>query len=178
VIWQSPYTDLLFEAIADAYDPKKGYYEGIFENGTGPIRIQTANNNGIMLEALQFKVQGKLLKWGRTDGGLWESTNANPFADSSKGRPIFIRRSQQCRGWRETALSPRLFRNTRDGGCANCAPEPDCEEDGKGSLQPREFGPNYIERAIRRAPDTTEICLICEDERFRDYSPSWHVRAR
>jgi hypothetical protein len=179
VMWQSPYTDLLFEAISEAYDPKKGYYEGIFENGTGPIRTQTANNNGIMLEALQYKVQGKLLKWGRVDGGLWESTNADPFADNSKGRPIFMRRQRQCRDLRVT-LMPRLFGGAANAAsnCPTCTPEPDCSDDGKPSLLPRAFGPNYIEKAFKRAPDTAEICLTCEDERFSDYSPSWQVRPR
>ena len=34
---------------------EKGYYEGLYENGDGPINEFTANNNGIMLEALLFK---------------------------------------------------------------------------------------------------------------------------
>ena len=148
VIWKSPYTDLLFDAIVDAYDPKKGYYEGIFENGTGPIKTQTANNNGIMLEALLFKAQGKLLKWGPVDGGLWESTNADPFAENSKGRPNFVRRTPQL----------------GDGE--------------RGSLLPRIFGPTNIEKGLARSPDISERCLICEDTRFKDYSPSWQVRPR
>jgi hypothetical protein len=145
VMWKSPYTDLLFDAIAEAFDPKKGYYEGIYENGTGPIKTQTANNNGIMLEALLYKAQGKLLKWGPIDGGLWESTNADPFAHNGKGRPIFIRRRAQ--------------------------------EDGRsGALSPRIFGPTNVERAMKRAPDPSTLCLTCEDDRFREYSPSWLVR--
>jgi hypothetical protein len=148
VMWQSPYTDLLFEAIAEAYDPKKGYFEGIFENGTGPIRTQTANNNGIMLEALLYKAHGKLLKWGPIDGGLWESTNADPFAENSKGRPVFVRRPPQA------------------------------HDDKRGSLLPQIFGPTNIDKALKRAPDASERCLTCEDERFKDYSPSWQVRPR
>jgi hypothetical protein len=147
-IWQSPYTDLLFDAIVDAYDPKKGYYEGIFENGTGPIKTQTANNNGIMLAALLFKVQGKLLKWGKVDGGLWESTNADPFAENSLARPIFVRRSSQL------------------------------SDPSRGSLLPRIFGPTNILKALGRAPDPAESCITCEDLRFKDYSPSWQARPR
>jgi hypothetical protein len=147
VMWKSPYTDLLFDAIVDAFDPKKGYYEGIFENGSGPIRTQTANNNGIMLEALLYKVQGKILKWGPVDGGLWESTNADPFSPNSKGRPVFIRK------------------------------RPQEQPGGAGNLLPRIFGPTNVERAMKRPPDTTTtICTSCDDERFRDYSPSWQVR--
>jgi hypothetical protein len=148
VMWQSPYTDLLFDAIVDSFDPKFGYFEGIYENGTGPIKTQTANNNGIMLEALLYKAQGKLLKWGPVDGGLWESTNADPFAENSKGRPIFLRR------------------------------QPQVQDSKGGSLLPQIFGPTNIPKALKRGPDASERCLTCEDERFRDYSPSWQVRPR
>lgn len=78
-VWDTPYTDLLFKAISNAYDPKKGFYEGIYENGKGPIKTWTANNNGIMMETLLFKQQGKLLKWGNSEPGLWERVISNPF---------------------------------------------------------------------------------------------------
>jgi hypothetical protein len=35
----------------------------LYENGDGPINEFTANNNGIMLEALLFKKEGKLLQF-------------------------------------------------------------------------------------------------------------------
>ncbi|MGP4128367.1 DUF3131 domain-containing protein [Pantoea tagorei] len=38
----------------------KGYYEGLYENGDGPIKEFTANNNGIMMEALLFKKRGQI----------------------------------------------------------------------------------------------------------------------
>jgi hypothetical protein len=72
VLWRSPYTDRLFEAIAAQSDPARGFYEGLLENGKGPIRAFTANNNGIMLEALLYKAQGKLLKWGPVRESLWD----------------------------------------------------------------------------------------------------------
>lgn len=55
VLWNSPYTDRLLDAIENANEAGKGYYEGLYENGDGPIKEFTANNNGIMLEALLFK---------------------------------------------------------------------------------------------------------------------------
>lgn len=55
VLWNSPYTDRLLDAIENANEAGKGYYEGLYENGDGPINEFTANNNGIMLEALLFK---------------------------------------------------------------------------------------------------------------------------
>ena len=71
-LWQSDYTDRLFEAIAPLSDPARGFDEGLLENGKGPIRAFTANNNGIMLEALLYKAQGKLLKWGAPRESLWD----------------------------------------------------------------------------------------------------------
>lgn len=76
-IWETPYTDRLFEAIADAYDPERGFYEGLYEDGRGHIDTFTANNNGILLETLLHKVQGKLLRWSGGDG-LWEAVMRNP----------------------------------------------------------------------------------------------------
>ncbi len=71
-LWQSPYTDRLFAATADLRVAGRGFHEGLLENGKGPIRAFTANNNGIILEALLYKAQGKLLKWGPPREGLWE----------------------------------------------------------------------------------------------------------
>lgn len=87
-LWKSPYTDLLFEAIVTQNDPAKGYYEGVLENGQGPIKTFTANNNGIMLEALAFKQSGKLHRFGSARS-LWTDTLADPIADNrAKGRPV------------------------------------------------------------------------------------------
>ncbi|WP_205833061.1 DUF3131 domain-containing protein [Azohydromonas caseinilytica] len=132
VLWPTPYTDLLFDAIATAYDPKRGYFEGLYENGSGPIKTQTANNNGIMLEALLYKVQGKLLKWGPSEGGQWEMAGADPFAGNDKGRPRFKREEQSLRrlGVPRTQDPGRTWRENREvegvrqpscGRCGSCA---------------------------------------------------------
>ncbi|MGV3493107.1 MAG: DUF3131 domain-containing protein [Ramlibacter sp.] len=71
-LWKSPYTDRLFDAIATQADPQRGFLEGILENGKGPIRAFTANNNGIMLATLLYKAQGKLLQWGPKRETLWD----------------------------------------------------------------------------------------------------------
>lgn len=91
VLWKSDYTDLLFKTIAETYDPAKGYYEAILENGKGPIKAFTANNNGIMLESLLYKAQGKLLKWGKGAPGLWEKAINEPYGDKAKTRFSFRR---------------------------------------------------------------------------------------
>ena len=91
-IWETPYTDLLFEAIAEAYDPERGFYEGLYEDGRGRIDTFTANNNGILLETLLHKVQGELLRWSGEDG-LWEAVMRDPtlaaeFAAAANCLPV------------------------------------------------------------------------------------------
>jgi hypothetical protein len=79
VLWKSDYTDRLFDAISTQFEPEKGFYEAILESGKGPIKAFTANNNGIMIEALLFKAQGTILKEGAQREGLWERAAANPY---------------------------------------------------------------------------------------------------
>lgn len=62
VLWNTPYTDRLFEHVRGAFDPAQGFYEGLLENGGGRIETFTANNNGIILETLLYKVQGAVLR--------------------------------------------------------------------------------------------------------------------
>ncbi len=78
VLWETEYTDLLFSKIADLYDPQRGFFEGIYENGSGVIKQQTANNNGIILETLLYKVQGKLLRFSGRQS-LWDKAIAEKF---------------------------------------------------------------------------------------------------
>ena len=71
-LWDTPYTDALYEAVSGLFEPKSGYYEGLYENGNGPITTFTANNNGILLAALLYKAQGKILTPPRRPGAeVW-----------------------------------------------------------------------------------------------------------
>lgn len=81
VLWKSDYTDRLFEAIAGQSNPGRGFHEGLLENGKGPIRAFTANNNGIMLEALAYKARGKLLQWGERRESLWDRSGRSAPRD-------------------------------------------------------------------------------------------------
>jgi len=70
-LWDSYYTDILYEAVIELYDPDRGFYEGLYEGGNGHIEIQTANNNGILLAALLHKVQGRILTPGAGGSEVW-----------------------------------------------------------------------------------------------------------
>ena len=61
VLWDTEYTDVLYDAIIELYDPENGMYEGLYERGQGRVEIFTANNNGIILTSLLHKVQGPIL---------------------------------------------------------------------------------------------------------------------
>jgi hypothetical protein len=88
VLWKTPYTDILFRAVSHLYDPDKGFYEGYYEKNGGLIKTFTANNNGIILEELLYKVQGKLLKF-RGGESLWDKVIRNPFIGKEKCFPLF-----------------------------------------------------------------------------------------
>ena len=70
-LWETDYTDVLYEAIIELYDPENGMYEGLYERGQGRVEIYTANNNGIILTALLHKVQGKILTPYFGDTEVW-----------------------------------------------------------------------------------------------------------
>jgi hypothetical protein len=87
-----PYTDRLLNTIENANEEGKGYYEGLYENGDGPIKEFTANNNGIMLEALLFK----------KEGNCWPSTPTTrrarilPRRCGIKSCSISLKRTTRC----------------------------------------------------------------------------------
>jgi hypothetical protein len=84
-LWDTPYTDELFENVADLYDPSAGFFEGLYENGNGYIPLQTANNNGIILATLLFKAQGPIFRQLVTRKSQWPGEG--PVAEE-RCRPI------------------------------------------------------------------------------------------
>ena len=70
-LWDTEYTDVLYEAIIELYDPENGMFEGLYERGQGRVEIYTANNNGIILTSLLHKVQGKILTPYRGETEVW-----------------------------------------------------------------------------------------------------------
>lgn len=55
-----PYSQVLFDKVASAYDPDKGWYSGVYESTLGYNTAVTANTNGIVLEAILYKMYGPL----------------------------------------------------------------------------------------------------------------------
>lgn len=130
VLWNSPYTDLLLNTIENANEEGKGYYEGLYENGSGPIKEFTANNNGIMMEALLFKKEGKLLAVN-TDSpddknyapSLWDKTLLDQFEANNelRNRP-FLSATSAIKSWcDQTGISIRTKPACQACQCASCS---------------------------------------------------------
>jgi hypothetical protein len=92
-LWATGYTDLVFGLTANLYDPLKGFYEGRYEKSRRLISTFTANNNGIILEALLHKVQGKLLTFSGRES-MWDHLISDEFEDRNRCLP---QHRQQCR---------------------------------------------------------------------------------
>ncbi|WP_417270977.1 DUF3131 domain-containing protein [Celeribacter sp.] len=95
-LWDTDYTDLLFESVADLYDPEMGFYEGLYENGNGYIPLQTANNNGIILAALLYKVQGPILQQVNTSAQYWDTAYAGTDLRDNKCHPRMMEEVVPC----------------------------------------------------------------------------------
>ena len=52
------YSNVLVDRVANAYDPDRGYFSGVYESGIGYNRATTVNTNGIVLEAILYKRLG------------------------------------------------------------------------------------------------------------------------
>ena len=85
-LWNTEYTDLIFDATSNLYDPAKGFYEGRYEKSGGVINTFTANNNGIILEALLHKAQGKLLRLSGKPS-MWDRLIQDEFENKNKCLP-------------------------------------------------------------------------------------------
>jgi len=65
-LYDTDYSDKLFEKVANNYDESKGWYAGIYES-TGEInKALTANTNAIILESLRYITQGPVIRIGRS----------------------------------------------------------------------------------------------------------------
>ena len=95
-LWDTNYTDLLFEAVADLSKPDRGFYEGLYENGNGFIPLQTANNNGIILAALLYKVQGPILQRVNQNTQVWDTAFMGTDIRDNKCHPNRMIEEVRC----------------------------------------------------------------------------------
>ncbi|MBA3704896.1 MAG: DUF3131 domain-containing protein [Bacteroidetes bacterium] len=61
VLFADEYSNILFDAIKNLYDPNKGWYAGLYEKTKRPNKAINVNTNGIILECLNYKMNGKLV---------------------------------------------------------------------------------------------------------------------
>lgn len=62
VLYDTPYTEKLLDAIKTNFDPDKGWYSGVYEASGETNTAITANTNGIILEALHYLKFGPILR--------------------------------------------------------------------------------------------------------------------
>jgi len=86
MLYDTKYTDRLVDAVKTLADPDKGIYEGYYEKDGRPIKSLTANTNGIVLETLLYKKQGKLV---RPDGPrtLWDEVPNGEYPGNDQCLP-------------------------------------------------------------------------------------------
>ncbi len=59
-LFDTPYSNKVFNYVKNNYDPKKGYYAGIYEKRPGQNKAMTLNTNSIILEAMLSSKMGSL----------------------------------------------------------------------------------------------------------------------
>ncbi len=62
VLYNDEYADKLKKALKGLANPKKGWYAGRYDKDGSINKALTANTNGVILEALAYKLHGPLLK--------------------------------------------------------------------------------------------------------------------
>lgn len=95
-LWDVPYTQLLFDTVADLSEADGGFFEGLYENGNGVIPLQTANNNGIILAALLYKVQGPILQFANPNTTVWDMAYSLTDIRANKCLPEPMLREVPC----------------------------------------------------------------------------------
>ena len=102
-LWDTYYTDILYNAVIELFDPDRGFYEGLYEGGNGHIEIQTANNNGILLASLLHKVQGRILTPGAGGSEVWYTRFRDRDTRIRKGLPDPPQKSDWLPAYRHPA---------------------------------------------------------------------------
>ena len=63
VLFDDQYAQFVFEKVKNLYDRNRGWYVGKYENSNKTNKTITASTNGLILEALNYKVRGKLINF-------------------------------------------------------------------------------------------------------------------
>ncbi len=61
-LYADEYSTALFQGARDLYDPKRGWFSGVYEDNKKTNTAITANGNGIILESLYYKKYGPLMR--------------------------------------------------------------------------------------------------------------------
>lgn len=62
VLWNREYTDRLMAVTEHLYDAERGWYEGRWERSAGYEQVFSLSTNAAVLQALLYKVEGKLFR--------------------------------------------------------------------------------------------------------------------
>ncbi len=74
-LYDTPYTQKLFERVQGNFSEGKGFYAGIYEESGEINEALTANTNGIVLESLRYIEHGPMVSIGRRSVATAESTS-------------------------------------------------------------------------------------------------------
>jgi hypothetical protein len=85
-LWPGEYTKRLLQDVQWLYDPDRGWYEGRYEQGGGPLANITLTTNAAILETLLFKAKGPLYR-GQPRMGLWEARTNDVFSRAKRCTP-------------------------------------------------------------------------------------------
>jgi hypothetical protein len=86
VLWPGEYAQRLHEGVQSLYDPDRGWFEGRYEQGGGPLANITLATNAAILETLLYRVSGPLyVPQPRT--GLFEQRTRDVFQQLKRCTP-------------------------------------------------------------------------------------------
>lgn len=86
-LWKTDYTDSLLGVVNALSDPGRGWYEGRFESTGGYEYVVTSTTNAVVLEALLYKVVGKLYRLAAKDG-YYQVVLKDEFTHPGKCMPL------------------------------------------------------------------------------------------
>ena len=86
-LWPGDYAQRLRDDVRWLYDPDRGWFEGRYEAGGGPMANITLATNAAILEALQFQAKGPLFTPTAAPAGLFEKRTRDVFQQLKRCTP-------------------------------------------------------------------------------------------